>query len=152
MIAQSLGLAAVDSTSSTTTKPTATATTPSPSLNTNGASSAFPVIITELMANSGNFTGSSPLIDQFGDDSDWIELYNTHSSQTVSLQGWSLTTRFFLLKLCDVKISLFDVLSDSSSWLYETESFFILSHNFSVPNSLVNGSFLLASRCVRNPI
>ena len=46
---------------------------------------ASPVRINEFMAN--NATG---LLDDFGEYSDWIELYNV-SAQPVNLQNWSLT-------------------------------------------------------------
>ena len=51
------------------------------------------VIISEILAiNRTSLTGedSEPLVDEDGEPSDWIELFNT-SAATIDLEGWHLT-------------------------------------------------------------
>src|SRR5689334_10903531 len=48
-------------------------------------SATGPVVISEFMAANNSF-----LVDDFGDNSDWIEIYNTGSTP-VNLLNWGLT-------------------------------------------------------------
>jgi hypothetical protein len=45
-----------------------------------------PLVISEVMSDNGR-----TLADQDGDFSDWIEIHNASTTDTVSLEGWSLT-------------------------------------------------------------